>query len=58
MKDFPRKRHAKSGLMIQIALITVILNTPLRARAKKRISGAISPMFSTWFFSPIQSSCW
>ena len=31
MKDFPRKRHAKSGLMIQIALITVILNTPLRA---------------------------
>ena len=31
MKDFPRKRHAGSGLMIQIALITVILNTPLRA---------------------------
>ena len=31
MKDFPRKRHAVSGLMLQIALIAVMLDIPLRA---------------------------
>src|SRR6266446_3739704 len=31
MKDFPRKRHAVSGLMLQLALIGVMLDIPLRA---------------------------
>src|SRR6476661_4897267 len=31
MKDFPRKRHAVSGLMLQLALIAVMLAIPLRA---------------------------
>src|SRR5437867_6983181 len=31
MKDFPRKRHPVSGFMLQLALISVILASPLRA---------------------------
>src|ERR1700693_5180840 len=31
MKDFPRKRHAMSRAMLQLALLAVILDVPLRA---------------------------
>jgi hypothetical protein len=31
MKAFPRKRHTRTGLMIQLALMAVILDIPLRA---------------------------
>jgi hypothetical protein len=42
MQEFPRKRHAVSGWMVRVALIAVILRTPLQAE-NISLQGIVTP---------------